>query len=318
MHLAMSPRPASRGAGSSTERGGRLLLAPALAALAVGVLASMLGPAAALASYVSKYSYSNGDTEITYYAEFLDTDFGKSNYVDISGTPQGNFTVTDTPEMQLAVGPGCFRGPAGSYQAYCPGSDVSWVNMFFGEGDDHGVTQIVGARALLDGGNGNDTLTGGDGLDFLHGGSGDDTLNGWAGQDSLWPEGGSDQLTGGGDVDFARYDNYWTPVTVSLNGQADDGAFGERQNAHTESVISGNAGDTLIGSKGANTRHGMDGDDVIEGRAGADHLIGHTGNDTIYALDRTTDSVSCGDGYDQVLADRRDDVFADCEAVSRP
>ena len=131
--------------------------------------------------------------------------------------------------------------------------------MFFGDGDDAAATLIAGANVLMDGGNGNDTLTGGAATDWLYGGSGDDRLNGSAGGDSLWPQGGNDQLIGGSGVDIAHYDDYWTPVTVSLNGVADDGGPGEHQNADTEGVDGGNAGDTLTGNKGPNILWGWRG-----------------------------------------------------------
>ena len=182
--------------------------------------------------------------------------------------------------------------------------------------NDQVSAQISGTRAFLYGETGNDTLTGGPSSDWLHGGSGDDVLNGNDGHDNLSPEGGDDKLVGGPGPDYAWFDDYYQPVTVTLNGQADDGATGEHADVQTENVIAGPEADTLTGNAGANTLHGMNGDDVIEGRGGADYLIGHYGDDTIWALDRARDYISCGDGYDQVLADSRDDVSDDCESVS--
>jgi Ca2+-binding RTX toxin-like protein len=254
-----------------------------------GPITLAAGAPPALASYASESTDSTGQTTLLYYAEMFDTDFGKANTVAMSQGP-ATFTLSEwTPGMTVAVGPGCARGSGGTYQVVCPSSGVSWVNMFLGDGDDTAVT-LIGVKAIVDGGTGSDTLTGGAGNDFLYGGSGDDHLHGSAAFDSLWPQGGNDQLDGGDGFDMAHYDDYWTPVTVTLNGVADDGAAGERQNA-----------------------------DVIDGGPGADHLYGEDGDDTFWALDHQgLDSISCGDGYDTVLADRRDSVSDDCESVSRP
>jgi hypothetical protein len=57
--------------------------------------------------------------------------------------------------------------------------------------------------AILNGGNGNDTLNGGDGNDTLIGGNGNDTLNGGAGDDTLFGGRGDDTVVGGKGTDTA-------------------------------------------------------------------------------------------------------------------
>jgi Ca2+-binding RTX toxin-like protein len=287
------------------------------AALAAGILGSLAGAPAALGSYAYEYTLSDGSKELTYYAEFFGSDFGQDNSLGISGSYTGGYTISEsTPGMYLGFGTGCQRGTLGNNQAVC-GGGVSVANMFLGDGNDQVAAPISGTRAFLYGETGNDTLTGGPSSDWLRGGSGDDVLNGNDGNDNLSPEGGNDKLVGGPGPDYAWFDDYYQPVTVTLNGQADDGATGEHADVQTENVIAGPEADTLTGNAGANTLHGMNGDDVIEGRGGADYLIGHFGDDTIWALDRARDYITCGDGYDQVLADSRDDVSDDCESVSR-
>ena len=287
------------------------------AALAAAILASLAGPSAALGSYAYEYTLSDGSKELTYYAEFFGSDFGQDNSLGISGAYSSGYTITEgTPGMYLGYGTGCQRGSAGNYHVVCDGG-VGIAHMFLGDGNDRVGAQISGTRAFLYGETGNDTLTGGPSSDWLHGGSGDDVLNGNDGHDNLSPQGGNDKLVGGPGPDYAWFDDYYQPVTVTLNGQADDGATGEHADVQTENVIAGPEADTLTGNAGANTLHGMNGDDVIDGRGGADHLIGHYGDDTIWALDRARDYITCGEGYDQVLADSRDDVSDDCESVSR-
>jgi hypothetical protein len=285
-----------------------------LVAALVLVAGALAAAPAAQASYVSVYQ-DGGTSSLLYYADFFVSDFGKANRVGLSGGPP--YTVTEwTPGTYLALGPGCSRGTAGSFQAVC--QPVGRVEMFFGDGDDVGATQVGSARSFLYGENGDDTLTGGAREDHVRGGPGNDSLRGGDGHDQLYGEGGDDELTGGPGFDYANYDGYFTPVVVTLDGVADDGAWGEAGNARTEGVFGGGAGDTLSGNADANLVHGMAGDDVVEGLGGTDTLAGGPGDDTIWALDGVRDHIGCQDGYDQVLADRQDEVYGDCEAVSRP
>jgi hypothetical protein len=66
--------------------------------------------------------------------------------------------------------------------------------------------------------------------------------------------------------------------------------------------------------------------DLIDGRGGADRIVGAggddrisggAGDDTIVSKDRYPDTVRCGKGVDNVLADYRDRVLRDCEHVRR-
>lgn len=68
-----------------------------------------------------------------------------------------------------------------------------------GNGDDT-LTGTDG-RDTINGGNGNDTLNGGWAADLLFGGNGDDSLYGGSGDDFLQGENGADQLNGGGGAD---------------------------------------------------------------------------------------------------------------------
>jgi len=95
--------------------------------------------------------------------------------------------------------------------------------------------------AILNGGNGNDTLIGGDDKDTLNGGAGNDTLIGGGGNDTLNGGDGDDTLFGGGGDD-----------TV-IGGKGTDTAF----------LGAGN--DTFIWFPG-------DGSDVVDGGAGFDTL----------------------------------------------
>ena len=91
---------------------------------------------------------------------------------------------------------------------------------------------IVGGSAgdLIAGADGDNTLSGGAGNDALHGARGTDTLRGGNGDDSLDGGAGADLLQGGHGVDTASYAQRSTPVSISLDSAANDGAPGEGDN----------------------------------------------------------------------------------------
>ena len=91
---------------------------------------------------------------------------------------------------------------------------------------------------------------------------------------------------------------------------------GERDDVRTNHVIGSPGGDVMTGGGQADTLVGGGGADVIDGRGGDDTI-----NATLeYAqafespgsVD-SADSVTCGSGDDEVLADANDDVAVDCE-----
>ena len=76
-------------------------------------------------------------------------------------------------------------------------------------------------------------LSGGDGNDTVIGRAGDDTVNGGPGDDALQEEtaaNGADVLSGGPGRDQVDYAQRASAVSVTLNGIADDGEAGERDN----------------------------------------------------------------------------------------
>src|SRR5215218_9967385 len=105
--------------------------------------------------------------------------------------------------------------------------------------------------------------------------------------------------------------------------------------------IGTNGPDTLRGTNKADTLIGKGGNDRLFSLAGTDNLLGGrgndylfegaepgvakidnifagAGNDAVWVLNwspRGTDVVSCGSGFDRVLADRLDVIASDCERV---
>lgn len=177
------------------------------------------------------------------------------------------------------------------------------------------------------GGAGADVLVGSAAANALDGGDGDDVLSGRGGNDVLDGGGGADALNGDGGVDAADYSGRRAPVTVTLDGLANDGAEGERDNVATEKVrggrgddllegdrraniLDGGAGaDLLRGGGGADTLRGGAGADALHGGAGADWLLGGSGDDRLSG-DAGNDTGDGGAGSDRVLGGRGRDRVA--------
>jgi Ca2+-binding RTX toxin-like protein len=167
--------------------------------------------------------------------------------------------------------------------------------------------------AILEGGPGDDVLTGGANGDELcgdvwnaffhaHGypacqGSGADRLDGGGGDDLLVGGGGTDAFAGGAGRDRISYnDGDHASVEVTLDGVADDGSPGERENVTGFEVVEGTgAGDLLVGSAGDELLIGDFGADRIEGGAGDDRFQAGPGDDTFFG----------GAGVDTVDYDQR-------------
>jgi Ca2+-binding RTX toxin-like protein len=233
---------------------------------------------------------------------------------------------------------------------------------------------------VINGNGGNDTLVGGPGNDTIHADSGNDTINGGAGNDKLYggtgnsyifggpgndlevggsghdllgwgaygapeegePDTGSNTFEGTGGDTVADFQFAKGPVTVSLDGVANDGEAGQDDNVEpsiaevrgseyndtltagvtpvtldggggNDTIYGGPGGDTLIGGEGNDTIYttgpaGVGPDQIFAGVPGCalDECPG--GNDTIYAADGVADQISCDAGADVVYADQLDVV----------
>ncbi|WP_183094223.1 calcium-binding protein [Nocardioides stalactiti] len=197
-------------------------------------------------------------------------------------------------------------------------------------------TAEVGAGAQVDtysqieravGGAGNDLITGSVSADWIVGGGGADVLRGDNGNDLLFAEGngstmdgglGSDtliaykgtgkQIIGGVDTDTVVYSGYvefdfstedyaTTPVTVDLDGAADDGYAGQKDKVATdvENIEGTSFADKLTGNTKANELRGLGGNDTLSGGGGNDLLAPQAVNPT--GSDK--DVVSGGGGKDR-------------------
>jgi Ca2+-binding RTX toxin-like protein len=142
--------------------------------------------------------------------------------------------------------------------------------------------------------NGPDTLRGTNGADNLLGKGGNDELFGLAGRDNLLGGTGKDIVLGGNE---------------EATGRGDD------------SLVGGSGNDAIIGAQGSDNKLGEEGNDFLvdgnEPHPKIDTISGGDGNDVFLVWNRPAgkDVVTCGDGFDRVMADRDDMLAPDCEEV---
>lgn len=221
--------------------------------------------------------------------------FGGGGDDVLTGNPESNTLLGGDGRDRIDGGPGIDSLSGGSEDDLVIGGDGS-DDLTGGSGDD-----------AVDGGTGDDNLLGGADQDGLGGGPGDDNLDGGSGSDGLSGGEGVDTvdytLRRGSDEDDEERVVVGSRVAVTLDGVADDGFSGERDNAGTdvENVSTG------------------PGADLITGNAAVNGILTGAGNDIVDTRDQVADSVICGAGFDTVRADGLDQVDVEgedrCERV---
>ena len=141
------------------------------------------------------------------------------------------------------------------------------------------------------------------GPDTLRGTNGEDKLVGKGGNDILLALGGRDNLVGGRGKD------------IVLGGSRARAFRGEKN------LVGGSGNDVVAGGLGSDNVVGKEGNDLMaDGEVpdqAEDKLSGGAGKDAIIVVNRPAfeDIVTCGSGFDRVIADREDVVAPDCERV---
>jgi Ca2+-binding RTX toxin-like protein len=218
------------------------------------------------------------------------------------------------------------QGGAGDAEIHAgPGDDT--VHAVGGDGEgfttiygEDGVDRLDGGR--LYGGAGDDVLTGGPGQSSLHGGPGADTISDGGGSDVVDGDEGDDQIDAGLGDDTVT----GSPGSDTIDaGEGDDNlAYSHWQGksiiTQMESGVSMDlAAGTVTSDTGTTQAAGVECwigtpyADTIDGSPDADCINGAYGGgaDTIRALGGGDDvtvyfgSVSGGDGYDKIVAERQ-------------
>ena len=128
---------------------------------------------------------------------------------------------------------------------------------------------------------------------------------------------GADRFRGGPGLDLISYAARTAPVIATLNGVADDGEAGERDDVggDVEGIEGGAGADLLTGRDGPQRIDGGPGGDVIDPGRGLDDVRAGPGDDTVRALDGTSEWIHCGDGRDTMSGDF-DDLPVRCERTT--
>ena len=156
------------------------------------------------------------------------------------------------------------------------------------------------------------TKIGTDGPDTLRGTNKADNLIGKGGNDRLFSLAGRDTLLGGTGKDVV-----WGGRIVGRCCDDNDFSGGDKN------VAGGPGNDVVNGGRGSDNILGGGGNDnLFEGAepdvAKIDNISAGAGNDGVWVLNWSPvgkDILSCGSGFDRVLADRTDEIAPDCERV---
>jgi len=152
-----------------------------------------------------------------------------------------------------------------------------------GGNDTIDVASDVKVNLIVDGGDGDDTITTGAGNDIVDGGAGNDTIKTGAGSDDVFGNSGVDTIDAGAGND------------VVYGGDGDD-------------ILAGGAGDDYVEGGAGNDRiSGNDGKDMLSGGIGDDNIDSGAGNDVVYA-GQGKDTIANSGGSDTIYAQTATDT----------
>src|SRR5215210_8164014 len=148
------------------------------------------------------------------------------------------------------------------------------------------------------------TRIGTDGPDTLRGTKGDDNLIGQGGNDTLLSLAGDDTLLGGPGKDVVNGGSLAEPLGGNKNLVGGEGNDVVQGGLGSDNVLGGEGNDFMLGGE-------------FEPPAVKDILSAGDGNEVIDVLNKPAgkDVVTCGGGFDRVLADSKDVMSPDCEKV---
>ena len=116
-----------------------------------------------------------------------------------------------------------------------------------------------------------------DGNNIIRGGGGDDYLYGGRDNDTFYGGAGADIIHGGGGVNYVRYDDAKSGVTVGFASPAGSNDGAGDVLVDIQGIIGSAFGDKLGGTDAAEDIQGAGGDDLLQGRGGNDTLDGGDG-----------------------------------------
>ncbi|WP_374302475.1 M10 family metallopeptidase C-terminal domain-containing protein [Paracoccus sp. (in: a-proteobacteria)] len=289
-----------------------------------------------------------------------DTLYGNQAANVMIGNAGGDYIWTSTGNDALYGGDGddtLYGAEDNDYNHGGAGNDYIWAyigndtlygaegtdSLYGGDGDDY-LSGSWGSDidAVMDGGNGNDTLsmsfltvgrvfdfeagqarTGGGAIlgtlvsiETFYGGSGNDVIisdgdghlyYGQSGNDRMVAEIGAETLDGGAGFDTLDTARWSGPYVLDLATGSSN--YGGEFYTNFEGAVLGGGNDSVSGTAGANMLHGGGGNDTLLGGGGNDTLQGAAGNDNLRG-GGGNDTLSAGIGSDILLGGAGDDVYA--------
>ena len=242
---------------------------------------------------------------------------GVQNAITVSGPTSTGWKIVETGaplQLDASAGDSCFG--VSVTQVRCAVTEPAAVVVQAADQNDR--VNIAGAlSATVFGGTGDDRLTGSAAADALHGQDGNDTLTGARGDDDLlggigndFLDGGqgADDFDGGNGGDRATYLARTAGVTITMDGNPDDGNGADESGGRRDNVQTNV--ERLTGSQAADSLTGNDVGNQIIGGPGADDVFGLGGRDAIVVKgDGAADDVDCGAATDSLSYDAGLDVF---------
>lgn len=196
-------------------------------------------------------------------------------------------------------------------------SDVTRIRIDgFGGADSIRVNSPL--PAVVNAGDGDDTVFGGSGDDVINGGAGDDAIDGRNGNDSVRGNQGHDLINGRGGSDSLVGD---TGRDTILGGDERDTIRG---GGGHDSILAQGGDDAVLGNTGADTIRGGNGNDWIDGGRGPDSLHGERGTDSLIGGDHDdflsggedADTLSGDSGADELRGGLGDDWIGDSDGAA--
>lgn len=174
----------------------------------------------------------------------------------ITGTPDADTIIVRQTGAKLSI-----DGVTIGKKLNVKVTDVKQITINAGAGDDvitintDAATGKVKYKAVIDTGDGNDTVTGGLEKDTVYGDGGDDSISGGAGNNVLYGDDGNDVVIGGSGNSFLE------------GGAGNDHLYG------------GIGNDILIGDDGADVLRGGAGNDILDAGSPGEDVDGGDGWD---------------------------------------
>jgi RTX calcium-binding nonapeptide repeat (4 copies) len=224
--------------------------------------------------------------------------------------------------FKFEFGINCSQHPSNGAVALCKRLGSTKVNLDMVGGSDRvDVSPSVATFVSANLATGNDTYTGIGGYDNVFAGSGDDNVTTFAGNDDLSMGTGRDTASAGSGNDEIDDSN-------GSFGSTGDDSFDAGSGDDEISTFASSADTELIGNSGNDSITSGPSNDRIVGVTGVDTVSSSNGNDVIVVKESTVpgtrDTVTCGFGDDDVVADLTDEVDAvndpgggTCEEIDR-